>query len=34
MHIGALPRDYEIAAVDVVVHLRPTDKDYRAADPI
>ncbi|RDE07756.1 hypothetical protein [Pelagibacterium lacus] len=34
VRIAAVPRDYEIAAVDVVIHLRPAGEDYRTADPI
>lgn len=34
MHIAAVPRDYEIAAVDVVIHLRPADEDHRMVEPI
>ncbi len=34
MCIAAVPRDYEIAAVDVVIHLRPADEDHRMVEPI
>lgn len=34
VRIADVPHDYEIAAVDVVVHLRPADEDYRTVDPI
>lgn len=32
MHIAAVPRDYEIAAVDVVVHLPPASIEHREAE--
>lgn len=34
VRIAAVPRDYEIAAVDVVVHLRPADEDHRTVEAI
>lgn len=34
VRIAAVPRDYEIAVADVVVHLRPADDDYRTVEAI